>query len=94
MFFIGIDAWLNVSCEHWVYQNIHHQQIGHKTLIKIPFWKCSYICYLDILLLCELRVEDYPWEIGPYPCPMSWVSYMESTFQFRWICLMILSDCM
>lgn len=52
------------------------------TIIDVPFWKCSHQCYLDILLLCCLMPEDYPWEIGPYPCPLTWVSYMESTFQF------------
>lgn len=51
----------------------------------MPFWKCSHVCYEELVLFCRLSIEDYPWCIGPYPSPMTWVSYMESTFQFSLI---------
>lgn len=64
-----------------IFQNPTNAEKAVVTLIDIPFWKCSHECYLDILLLTNLDVCDYPFEIGPYPSPLSWVSYMDSTLQ-------------
>ena len=82
---MGVDDWKSVKCPHMVYENEQHRAIGLTKIINIPYWKCSYICYMDILTFCGLAFEDYPWKIGPYPCPLSWVSYMDSTFQFRFV---------
>ena len=69
--------------DYIVYLSAADAKIGKTSIIKIPLWKCSHVCYLDILqVIYDIELADYPFEYGPYPSPYSWVSYMESTFQF------------
>ena len=79
IFWVGLEEWHKTKIKHLVYND---PDAATPILIDVPFWKCSYHCYLDILFSCGLDPNDYPWQIGPYPCPLTWVSYMESTFQF------------
>ena len=85
MFWVGLDEWRKTKIKHLVY---NYPGDTTAMLIDVPFWKCSFHCYLDIVIFCGLDPKDYPWQIGPYPCPLTWVSYMESTFQF---CLFYIS---
>ena len=82
MFWVGIKEWLNVTMKYPIYNKPQDAANRQIKLIDIPFWKCSHHCYLDILLVTQCDEKDYPFEIGPFPCPLAWVSFMESTFQF------------
>ena len=90
MFWVGIDRWLKTTISHHVYQNPADKQEGIVSEIAVPFYKVSHVCYQDILLLCKLRIEDYSWSIGPYPCPLTWVSFMESTFELRFALMFVI----
>jgi len=53
------------------------------TLIDIPYWVSSLVCYEDILLYLGLSIEDYPVSIGPFASPMNYVQYMDSLLQLN-----------
>lgn len=53
------------------------------TEIKIPYWKCGHQHYLEILTLIKKPLSDYPFEYGPYPSPLSYVSFMDSILELR-----------
>lgn len=69
--------------DYIVYLNAEAAKNNDVSTIKIPFFKCTPACFLDIMrVIRDLELPDYRFEIGPYPSPLTWVSYMESTFQF------------
>ena len=83
MFFVGIKQWFLIKMKYPIYNNVKDEKQGQVSIIDIPYWKCSHHCYLDLCLLTQCDPKDYPYQIGPYPCPLAWVSYMDSTLQLR-----------
>ena len=67
--------------DYLVYNNQRDAWNGKTTTIKIPYWKGTHKHYLPILTACKLLLADYPFEYGPYPSPLSWVSYMDSILE-------------
>jgi len=71
--------------KYLIYDGLENAINNISKLIDIPFFKCSHHCYLIILTAIQESLKDYPFEIGPYPSPLSWVSYMDSALQFSHI---------
>ena len=66
-----------------VYSSQYHKDIKETSLIEIPYWVSSLVCYEDILLYVGLSIADYPVSIGPFPSPMNYVQYMDSLLQLK-----------
>lgn len=71
--------------DYLVYENKKAWWNCTPTIIKIPYWKATHHHYQELLTVCQLRIADYPFEYGPYPSPLSWVSYMDSIFELTFI---------
>lgn len=82
IFWVGKDAWLKIKMDYLVFDAKQNEI----RLIQIPFWKTNPPCYVQILFFITQSIDNYPYEIGPYPSPLSWVSYMDSMFQLSYIC--------
>ena len=66
-----------------VYLSQQDKNMKKISLIDIPYWVSSLVCYQDILLYIGLRIEDYPASIGPFASPMNYVQYMDSLLQLN-----------
>ena len=82
LLWVGWDEWHNTTSKMIVYMSPKDQKQQKQTTITVPYWTASIVCYEDILLLCKLSIKDYPAEIGPFPCPESYVKYMDSLLQY------------
>ena len=82
-----MSAWKGIQSRYLVYFSREDKENGNAQEIPVPYWKAQLPEYEDILTWTKLLIKDYPVEIGPYPCPETFVSFMDSLLQYVIICI-------